>query len=131
MSEFNFVPGEYRTKDGRRAFVWFRVQEPCESMYKLVGEIQSFAGNWDRSAWADDGMFSRFSSCDKSDLVAPVRYCYKNCYEHDCGGRYETDPSEYSDQAPRLGVLRMELTRQGAPNWRTVEFIPPENLERA
>lgn len=131
MSEFKFVPGEYKTRDGRRAIVRFRVQEPCSTSYPLVGEVQGEDGHWDRWTWTEDGVFSRLGKCNKSDLVPPVRYCYKNCFEHDTGGKFEDDPTDNPGKLKRYGVLRFELTPQGRPDWRTVEFIPVENLEHA
>lgn len=133
MTEFKFVPGEYKTRDGRRAIVRFRVQDPTNDTYPLVGEVTKMGGDgWYRCTWTDEGENSIYGP-DCGDLIPPVRYCYKNCFEHDTGGRYETDPSEcdVSYCAKRYGVLRLELTTQGRPDWRTVEFIPVENLEHA
>ena len=68
-----FGPGEYRTRDGRKAIVEFVLNEPCEKR-KVVGQVLGLSGRWALADWTESGSYLTSESEQTCwDLMPPAR----------------------------------------------------------
>jgi hypothetical protein len=67
---FTFTPGNYTTRDGRKARVFFRLSEPTDSLHPLIGELE-VNGRWMLCAWTVGGQ-DRLSATGDYGLVPHV-----------------------------------------------------------
>lgn len=110
MSKANgkFQVGEYKTRDGRKAFVRFVLQEPNDAIYKLIGEVQNCDGTWLRQTWKTDG--SNFDGIVSGlDLLEPKSYLY-----------YTLDEYGLTNFVNGPELLRVELMKDGRCDWSTL-----------
>lgn len=120
---YNFVPGTYQTRDGRKAIVHFVLQQPNDCIYLLVGEVQNSDGRWQRQTWMLDGT-SFAGIVSELDLVEPKAYFF---YELTRYGILSIPAKELGS----LKALRVELKHDGSCDWSTLTLVGCNNEERA
>jgi hypothetical protein len=115
--EHEFTPGEYKTRNGRRAIVRFRLQEPNCTQYKLMGEIEC-DGIWAAASWTLSGTYDAHLPGGTRDLVPPKRYKWFECGVWGLSSLCPQRPSGCGY------ALRAELDSDGKVNWPTLVVVP-------
>jgi hypothetical protein len=115
--EHEFTPGEYKTRNGRRAIVRFRLQEPNCTQYKLMGEIECDDGTWGASSWMLSGTHDAQNPGGTLDLVPPKRYKWFEC------GLWGLKSSCAQRPSGCGYALRAELNSDGKVNWPTLVLM--------
>lgn len=128
MTDHIFTPGNYTTRDGRKARVVFRVSEPTGDEFPLIGE--SFDGNvWSGMSWTANGHhWCHTGKHASADLMPPVNYIWC-AISYDClhGWLRSTQYFDFAENDPIIGVLRAEEGADRKPRrdrpvlWLTLE----------
>jgi len=77
MTDTKFVPGEYRTRDGRRAWVY---ATNGVNGYPLIGAIEVIDGGLLSEVWEAGGHIRATSGPKNNDLMPPKLVRYFNIY---------------------------------------------------
>ena len=75
---FKFVPGEYKTRDGRRAVV-LSDQYPRQYGEALTGVI-AYEERWEGASWFANGRYHNLSRPHDYDLMPPCQELWVNVY---------------------------------------------------
>ena len=79
---YEFKPGEYTTRDGHEAIVEFRMREPTNTVFVLVGQVFC-EGEWRHKSWTLNGRVIRHGE-HALDLMPPDDVTYRGlaCQKH-------------------------------------------------
>ena len=130
-----FQPGEYTTRDGHEAIVEFRMREPTNAEFVLVGQV-CLEGVWCRRLWALNGCAGLY--CEHAlDLMPPDDVTYRRlpCLRHDnYTPRRELGPANYAALMPKRNFCQdcqwERITRRDGKVIK-LELLPQENHDEA
>ena len=133
MTEFQ--PGEYTTRDGHEAIVEFRMREPTNTVFVLVGQVFC-EGEWRHKSWTLNGRVIRHSK-HALDLMPPCEVTYRRlpCPKHDKDMPWR----ELSPASSAFAVLQSgwcqdcqweRITRRDG-NVIKLELVPQEDHDEA
>ena len=115
---FKFIPGEYTTRDGRRAVVLSdQYTMSCGEALTGVVESKSDPGRWLRREWFDNGSYS-LSGENDVDLMPPCQERWVNVYPTDViwsVARWNTRQIADREQMEldRIAVLHLTFSADG------------------